>query len=360
VQRFSLLAVGLWLGLVVASQVFAASVDGLYEVRIPVATQAEAEREGAVKQAMATVLVRVTGNRQIETVPAGAKIVGLAGRFLRQYRYESMPVGKTVEGVSPLPTQLLYAQFDEAALNEAIWREKLTVWGKTRPSLLVWLVTQDVDRHVAFEDRADSMLGQALRDQARNRGVPLLIPTFDAADQAKVSIEDVWNGVVERIRQASVRYPTEAILAGQVAQMPDGSWAGRWVYMLGEEVKTWDLHAPDANALAKAALDAASDEIAARYAPSVVSGEAAEVVIRVADVRNVDDYARTQRYLASLPGVSSVQVVKVEATRLLLRVDLRSGKAAFEQAIALGGQLGPDRLDPNLDPAASLVYRLLP
>lgn len=351
---------GLLLGLALASLAQAATVDGLYEVRVPVASQAEAEREFALTHAMAAVLVRVTGSRQIAASPVGAKLIGLAGRFLRQYRYEPLPVGKAYDGIEPVPTQLLYAQFDESAINEAIWREKLAVWGKTRPAMLVWLAAQEPERRVLVENRDDSVFAQAIREQARNRGVPVAMPALDAQDLANLPVDDVWNEAVEQIRRASARYPAEVILAGHVAQAEDGSWVSRWLFLLADELKTWDLQGPDANALVVSAIDAAADEIAVRYAPTAGNGEASDVVVRVANVRSVDDYARTQRYLAALPGVSAVQVLRVDPASVVLRISLRAGKSAFEQAVVLGGLLGPDAFDPSRDAATNLVYRLLP
>lgn len=344
---------------VLASWAHAATVDGLYEIRVPVVTQSEAEREEALKRALGGVLVRVTGNRLVEASPAGEKLVALAGRFLRQYRYEPLPSGKTLENRQPAPSQLLYAKFDEPAINEAIWKENLTVWGKTRPALVVWLGVQELESRVLVEDGDASQSAQAVKDQARSRGIPVVMPLIDAEDLANLPIDDVWNESLDKIRHASARYPAEAILAGHINQAADGSWIARFLFFLGDEPKVWDVSALDLPAVVSLGMDAAADEIAARYAPAVGNGAASELVLRVGDVRTIDDYARTQRYLASLPGVNSVQVLRVDAARVVLRIALRAGKSAFEQAVALGGQLLPDRVDGS-DLPSSLVYRLRP
>jgi len=344
---------------VLASWAHAATVDGLYEIRVPVVTQSEAEREEAFKRALGGVLVRVTGNRLVGASPAGEKLVALAGRFLRQYRYEPLPSGKTLENRQPAPSQLLYAKFDEPAINEAIWKENLTVWGKTRPALVVWLGVQELESRVLVEDGDASQSAQAVKAQARSRGIPVVMPLIDAEDLANLPIDDVWNESLDKIRHASARYPAEAILAGHINQTADGSWVARFLFFLGDEPKVWDVSALDLPAVVSLGMDAAADEIAARYAPAVGNGAASELVLRVGDVRTIEDYARTQRYLASLPGVNSVQVLRVDAARVVLRIALRAGKSAFEQAVALGGQLLPDRVDGS-DLPSSLVYRLRP
>ena len=86
--------------------------------------------------------------------------------------------------------------------------------------MLVWLSIEDNAQESMFV--ADQMpeIDQALRAAAEENGVPVTLPLWDLTDQQGLNLDDLVTGNGERIRQASARYETDAVLAGRLSHRP--------------------------------------------------------------------------------------------------------------------------------------------
>ena len=118
----------------------AADVD-LYEATVPVSDQSTETRVRALQMAMATVLVRITGDRAVASGNAGQRILRRAPQFVQQYRYarRAVPLGE----FGPISDEMvLSAEFDAKALNGAVRDADLPLWGKERPTTLVWMLVR--------------------------------------------------------------------------------------------------------------------------------------------------------------------------------------------------------------------------
>ena len=140
---------GKWLGagilLVLASVAGpcgAVEVKGLYEVQVPVFTQAREERNEAIQRAFVEMLVRISGRGSISTVPGLAERIPQANRYVQQYRYRKInpTPAQPAAPADPVPTQTLWLRFDESGVNKLLRQFGLPVWGTTRPATLVWVV----------------------------------------------------------------------------------------------------------------------------------------------------------------------------------------------------------------------------
>ena len=63
----------------------------LFEAEVPVSSQTPVVRTTAMQQALAEVLVRVTGQRELLQQPSGRALLGNAGNYVQQYRYFTVP-----------------------------------------------------------------------------------------------------------------------------------------------------------------------------------------------------------------------------------------------------------------------------
>jgi len=69
------------------------------------------------------------------------------------------------------------------------------IWGKQRPSTLVWLVVEDEGGRRLIGTDEESEYLSVLKERASVRGIPMLIPLLDLEDNARLKPSDVWGGV---------------------------------------------------------------------------------------------------------------------------------------------------------------------
>ena len=177
---------------------------------------------------------------------------------------------------------------------------------------------------------------------------------MDLQDSSTLRVSDVWGGFQGPVLQASERYRADAVLAAAVESPAVGIWEARWTAILEGEVLTWTTESDLLEVTLEEGIDGLADLLAARYVPASVSTSVADVTITVADVSDVDQYARVLQYLQSLNPVEEIRVTGVEPGQVRFLLTAHGGEAAVVQAITLG------RVLERLNAAAGNVYRLLP
>lgn len=314
----------------------AAKVADLYEAEVAVADQGAAARAAGMREALASVLLKVSGRLELPR-PGLDQAQARAEQAAVQYRFRAeAPAAPPAQ-----PNQILWVRFDEARVNAMLGEMGMPVWGATRPSVLVWLALEETGRRwlVGGESRAE--VAQRLQSQARRRGLPLWLPLLDLQDQARIGAADVWGDFQDVIRTASARYQADAILAGRVMQGASGGWQGRWTLHEGGEAQAWEASAADQDALLAAMTDQLAAFLAGRYARVADPNARAAMVVEVSQVRTLADYARVMQYLRALDNVKDVELLRSEADRLRIRIDVQGETQALVRLMSLGQVLSP-------------------
>ena len=116
-------------------------VDWLYDVEVQVASQADAERSRAARQALEEVLARVTGMAEPRQVPEVEEALRRPERFYARYEYSRrLPVAQ--EGAVAEPATFLQLHFEAAAVLAMLRSADLPVWVANRPTILAWVAMQ--------------------------------------------------------------------------------------------------------------------------------------------------------------------------------------------------------------------------
>src|SRR5712664_4024639 len=151
---------------------------GLYQAAAPVADRSEAAQTEAFQTAMKIVLVRVTGRRSAEDDPTLAPLVGNARRYVQQYR--------------GAPDSQVWVSFDGPAIERWLTQNGQPLWGRERPSTLVWLSVATGPQSTAVVSADDSSeLKDAMDAAALLRGIPLVWPPAASANAAANAPADV-------------------------------------------------------------------------------------------------------------------------------------------------------------------------
>lgn len=305
-------------------------VVGLYQAEVAV----EGDRDQAFSDALAAVLVRMTGRRDAPARPEILPLLENARTYAQQFRH-------------PAPGRLWVA-FDGTALERELTGLGQPVWGAERPVTLLWIAIdgESGKRFVMASEREfeeEGALRDALAQAAGRRGIPLIYPLMDAEDRGRASFAEVWGGFDDSILEASMRYGADAILVGRLNA--DDLEHGRWTLLEDGVARRWTGSVPES-------IDRLADLFAARFAV-VFSGGVRSVRLTVSGVDSVEAYGRASRFLTRLTAIDSLLVESVEQDRVVFHARLRGTPAALDEAVKLGGLLIPEASDSD-----GLSYRV--
>jgi hypothetical protein len=329
-----LLGLLLTLVLLIASPLLhAVRVHSIYQAEIPVSSESVEDRLQAEQDALAEVLVKMSGNSQIlDNNPNLASNLKNADNFVEETSYASLP------GVQKSAHSLLLVRFDEESVNRLLHDTGAPVWGQYRSLILVWLAFQSFNRAPDIVDPSTSTITKLLKKTAKHRGLPVIFPMMDVTDLTQVSINDISNPVIEHLQQASARYASNAILVGNIAQNAI-SFTGHWQLILGAEHWSWDITGKTMQEVMTGIIGKVTDTFASRYGVLLSTTVESQLDLIVVGVKQYTDLLRLMKYVQQLAAVEAVQIKNISEDEVTLDVSLRGKKEAFIQAVLLGKNL---------------------
>lgn len=273
------------------------------------------------------MLVRLTGLRRPEDSPGVKEAIASPERFVQQYLFES---GAGHD---------LTVKFDRGAVDRLVEQLGLGRWSRVRPRVIVWLAVEDERGRKSFVDSA-SRAASAIDGPAHERGMPFILPLLDIEDRMTLPVSTLWGGFPEPIQRASRRYAADAVLVGRAWRGDTGLWKARWT-LFGDLTREFRTGGESLHAVIAEGMHEVVDRFATRFARRGAAAAAARVPISVAGVERLEDYARLQRYLASIDIVETVHVERLEASRVRIVLRAKGGRPALAELIALGRTLVP-------------------
>lgn len=350
----------------------AAATAELYAAEVPLQVRDRAAEDEAFAAALAKVLVRVTGLRDVRDDDALTALLPRARTLTRQWSY-------TREG--------LWVQFDAGLVRRELQALERPVWGAERPRVLAWLAIDDGERPAFVLGEQDSVwppqlevvdtaatppapdlpsdpgvlqplldlggLRAGMTDVAALRAVPVVLPVMDLADRVRVTPErlcgagfDSWPEsrlAVEAYaaaadtdlpwRVAAERYRADAILIGCARALGDRLVID-WTLQLGEgeagERRRWR------GDLAEGPHGAA-DVLARALAP--VGRETGRYRLQVSGIDSLEAYGRLMRHLEGLSLIDAVEVERVTGETIHLAVRTRADANQLARALQIGRTL---------------------
>ena len=287
----------------------ARAADFLSEM-VPVADRSEGELVKAAQQALASVMVRVSGDERIVEVPSVADAIADARNRMSLYTYE-------VDGSETS----LYVQFDDRVIKNLVREAGATWWPPGRPPVLLWMVVDEPYARRFATTAEDGSLLKALAAEFKARGVQLRLPLLDLEDAAALSPGMVWQKVLPRITAASERYGTRHILVGRLVELSSGKLLADWLYLDDTQQRTRQGQGDDPAPILAEAVDMTVDAMAEQYAVVLEAvSEVESVTVAIDGVRSLADYHAVLAQLDAVDVLEGRQVSAIEGERLELRV----------------------------------------
>ncbi len=315
-----------------------ASAKGTYEAEVPVNSQAESDRNGALARALGVVLGKLTGDRSAMGRPGVAQALRGARDMVESYDYRQ-DQGVAASG-APSYSTMLVARFRQDDVDELVAALGLPVWPQPRPKPVAWLAIDDGSgpRLVGVQQ---SNAARPLLDRAVQRGFRLGLPAGGAAEQALVGA--IWRQDTAAVARASARYAPPMQLVGKLFRAKTGGgWQADWVFVdNGRELSKWTTRDSDARRAMVGGADGAADALVRRYAKAPVSGAAGVYRIVVSGIGSADDYLRLAAALQRVPVVKSIVPVHAAGDRLELDVELMTGLSGLNRMLGQDSPVQP-------------------
>lgn len=322
---------------------------------VPVPDRSPQAFQQALPQALAEVLAKVSGNVNVMTLPAVQAQKKQWGSMVQAYTYrvQSNEAGE--------PDLHVAVQFDGHAIRQLLSRAGQPVWTAARPKTLVWLWQGSaLDSATTAQSEGDDPLARALDQAAKQRGLALMFPLMDIEDQGHLGeTSHAANSLLDsgELQLAARRYQTTSILAGQISEV-GGNWQAHWLYLLDGAPIRWQDEARSPEILGQRALEHVASSMISQLAMSDPSMPDNHIVLQVAGVEDLDQYAMVQEYLLRLSPVNKVSLKAVAPDGLTIAVTYSGARAALQHALQSGHMmaLDADGITPENDDRLALRW----
>ena len=253
---------------------YAASADGLYQVREELVSQESDVRDAGLQQAFVTLIQRLTGSAEAAQSSQLAKYHANPESLISRYGYEDTT---------------LVVNFDPQTVQSALRESGLPVWGANRLAVLVWWQADQVQGLRLLSDGQTD--ASTLYSAAQYYGVPARIPLGDLDEQLLVSNAALSEN--EDIRALVERYTADAVVI--VQQQRDGdALQAQWQLWVGDEHEQGQVSAESEEILARQVFAKVNQHLAQRFA--IKPGQGERFTVRVADV-NLERFVLLERLL---------------------------------------------------------------
>ena len=308
-------------------------VSGLYRVEIDVTDEGASSRSEAIRKGLSEVITRVSGKANISGYVKIHEALKTPSSHVRQFLYKRKGEKTVIE-----------IRYNRASVNKLLADSKLSTWNESRPVTLVWLAIQDGGKRVIINSTNQEGFRALLKTNATRRGTPLLFPLMDLQDSGKVKFSDVSGGFFESIKEASKRYPGDAILVGSMRWYGGSSgWKVNWTLISNGQRKSWTSSGKQKAVVLAAGIDGNANLLAKSFAhsstASTTTGSGGNILISVSNINSLADYANVTKYLSKLEIVSTANIVKLSGKEALFSVKSQGGKEQLEQQIDQGSVL---------------------
>lgn len=333
----------------------ALQVTGLYSYRVAVANESESERSRAFREALRAVIIKVTGSPNWLEDPAIVRALNQAQSLVEAVSYSSemlpAPVAANTDpttaitpgaGLALIEQRYVNVTFASALINDLLINASVPIWDSNRPSVLVWMVLQEVngDRRLLTAD-GDPEIVDLIKRFGTERGVPLIFPVLDFEDRRSLPVESLWNLDEAAIVAASARYGADTVLSGRLLFAASGEYVGLWQFIFQNQASVFDGFEADLQAYLYKPLERITAQLSNYFAVVPVATDQTYVRLRVEGIDDLQAYSALMNYVRNLGLVRSVVMASLDGARMELELGLQGDTQQLLELIALDRDLLP-------------------
>lgn len=297
----------------------ALSLGDICSADVVVADNSNKMLQKGLSQALNQVLVKVSGNTSVMTLPAIENVLPKINNYVESYSYSTQTDNEGKQ------TLLLHVVFDNKAIKQILQNAGQAIWGANRPLTLVWLSMSQGSQPMVLASDNNDPLTAVIKQTAMGRGVPIIFPAMDLEDQADMAQTTSALPTNEQLQQLAKKYGVNSLLAGTIVTIDSDHGAenqleGEWRLVLNGAPYEWQTSGADVTQVVINGIDRAAEMMVNQLA--TVGGKNLQntVTMQINDVKNLDDYVHAVAELKKLNPVSDVSVSDMSNNTLLVKI----------------------------------------
>ena len=295
----------------------AVEVDSLNSGRVQVLNRSTAQVKQALPRAFAQVMVKMSGNTGVMTLPQVQNMLPDIKNYLTRYRYE------VATGLLGQRQLWLQVYFDQKAVKQLLRSAGQAIWPRHRPLTLVWLYQRLSGALVLLP--TENKLYHALTRGAAARGIAVLFPTMDLQDERDLSAASPSAVPDSLLASEGKRYAVTNVLVGVVkASAPVVEV--QWYFLLNGINSQWLTRNAVASSAVVAGVNHLADMMSNQFAAMGSSKLQTRITLEVLNIHTIGVYRRIVSKLRRLPVVSVVSLLSVSPGALVLSVKVAGGE----------------------------------
>jgi len=335
--------------------VVAAPDDDLNQARVKVTDRSAPVFQQALKEGLGAVLIKVSGNPAIMTLPQIRNSLEQINSYVVSYSYLQENDPQTTQ-----PQLYLQVTYDEKNVKQLLENTKQAIWKGERPVTLIILSVDAASGRQILASDSNNTLITTLNNAANERGLKIMFPVMDLEDQSDIGDPNQTQLSEEELQKLAERYHVTSILFGSVKH-DLSSYQINWQFWLRNALSQWNTSGNNIQAIAIEGLGRLMETLANQFATVNNAQTQSEFLVKITGVNGLRDYLQVLNTLQHLAPVSDAQVKDLNADEITLAIKTAGGEEALAQALrgnsALKEEAGPLTSAPN---AANLFFRWIP
>lgn len=320
--------------------------NSLYQASVPVKNTSDSERYKAFPQLLQKVLIKISVNPKIATLPIIKSSLKDAENFIEQFSY-------TRTSQTERTQMRLSANFEPDKINALLVKARQPVLNTTRSLVAVWFIIHQEnganDIAGTLSENADLVkLSKSLQESAETVGLPIALPFGDLEDLSALSTNNLWTITPKQLRKVSKRYAAKAIL---VIKMEAGEKlcqgqpnTSTWFLLINknqsfqweENLSTCETVLQDGMIQTVHHLLSKNEEKSKETQPT--HSQKQIIHVSVSRIHSAQDYQHVLEDLQKQPNVLDVQIEKVTPSSILYVIHIQDTLANFAESMTNSSQ----------------------
>lgn len=308
-----------------------------YVASVPVFSQSDAERVQGLRSALAQVVTQQSGDKGLA---ARLQIATLRDIYAYVQRYYYIQLhdedsedeeedGALQEShhIESAPTQKLVVEFIPLRVDNLIQSADAATSTAPKTKVMLWLVVTEGDKVSLISDDETDKLTQQIKMMGKQKGLDIILPMLDLDDIDEISPQDVKAFSINPIKQASLRYHVDHIVAASALHQ-GGKWQMQWMLLNDGKRSVWNDRGITLEGAVFSGLLKAEDKIITPNEIGIDINQVSHIILTISDLTSVSDYAAINTYLHKLDSIDEVKVLRVDSQKVMFDLSVNQGDMA--------------------------------
>lgn len=277
-----------------------ALAGNMFTVDESISSASTKERERALSAAMETVLIRVTGKRDIAQNATVQPMMDNPKPYVRRFSYSG--------------SNKLTVEFSSRKIEKGLTQQKVPYWNINRPNVMLFLVLEKSGKRTLVSSSRVRRINQRIDSAAAERGLPLVLPSEDDLRDANISISDIRGGFTETLSKFAAKQGVNRIAVVTLDYSRKGTvQPARWRLVSNGYTNEWSSSSADSlvSALSMGVNWISDQQMSNALSTQVVEQQLYSVL--VSGIKTLKQYAASKQLLEKNTKVAQAGVMRIVA-----------------------------------------------